>query len=33
MLKEEIKYLQQLINHHPDVTRYAIENRSLKGEY
>ena len=31
MLKDEVKHLKQLVNHNPDVTRYAIENQSLKG--
>ncbi|XP_046843442.1 kinesin-like protein KIF15 isoform X2 [Xenia sp. Carnegie-2017] len=32
MLREEIKILQEKLDHHPDVTKFAMENLELRGE-
>eukprot|EP00794_Sanderia_malayensis_P018958 gene18958-20864_t len=32
LLREEIKILQDKVEHHPDVTRFALENLELRGE-
>ena len=31
ILRDEIKILQEKIEHHPDVTKYAMENLELRG--
>ena len=31
ILREEIKILEEKVEHHPDVTKYAMENLELRG--
>jgi hypothetical protein len=31
ILREEIKILEEKVEHHPDVTRFAMENLQLRG--
>ena len=33
LLKEEIGILKDKVDHHPDVSRFAIENLELRGVY
>ena len=33
ILKEEITVMKDKIEHHPDVTRFAMENLELRGNY
>ena len=33
MLREEIKILQEKLDHHPDVTKFAMENLELRGSF
>ena len=32
MLRQEIEQLKYKVDHHPDVTRFAMENLDLKGK-
>ena len=32
LLREEVSHLRHKVDHHPEVTRYAMENMELKSE-